>query len=81
MKYTYARPLVPFGFLLYYVIIELVIFGGGMSGHMFDQFAGVGPMQWIPYNPLVLCYLAVGWVIGYLLIRLSAYLLEKKLAI
>lgn len=80
MSHTELRPFLPICFFIYYLITYFIFWAMGLNGAgLYNQFAGIGDVVLFPY-PLVIFYpMFAGWIICYLLIHWSAYLLEKKL--
>ncbi|MGP0577940.1 ABC-2 transporter permease [Paenibacillus peoriae] len=78
-KYSTLRPLNP--------ILWILLMGGGSvfywSGDqgLYEQFDHAQTGQWFPFTWHFPIAVLMSWVTAYALIRLSAYLLEKKLSI
>ncbi|HET7577966.1 MAG TPA: ABC transporter permease [Bacillales bacterium] len=79
LRYTALKPLIPVGFLIYYLTGDLLFIVLGFSGdEIYRQFSGEIPAEWFPYAPAVFLPFIAGWIVSYLLIRGSSYLFSKK---
>jgi ABC-2 type transport system permease protein len=78
-KFSTLRPISP--------ILWILLMGGGSvfywSGdrRIYEQFDHTHPVQWLPFSWHFPVAVLISWLAAYLLIRLNAYLLEKKLSI
>lgn len=80
LRHTELRPLMPLCFLVYYLSGYAIFWAMGLDGAgIYNQFSGDSPVQLFPYSLIIFYPMVVGWIVSYLLIRWSAYLLEKKL--
>ncbi|MEC4567637.1 ABC transporter permease subunit [Paenibacillus sp. CMAA1739] len=78
-KYSTLRPLSP--------ILWILLMGGGSifywSGdqRIYEQFDRVQNGHWFPFTWHFPVAVLISWIVAYVLVRLNAYLLEKKLSL
>jgi ABC-2 type transport system permease protein len=75
LAHTKARPALPLLWVFFWVMFPIM----GMSGINFDIFneRSIG----FPFTEFIILPILISWILAYILVRLSAYLLDRHLTL